>query len=78
MPKRLRPWKARRTVPRTKPLRRPRPDAARVFHPDAEQLLRALAVAFGLALVTPPPPSPPERAAALSVSAGKGVHDDTR
>jgi hypothetical protein len=37
-----------------KSARRPQPDACRIFHPNAEELIRALAVAFRLA----PPPEP--------------------
>jgi hypothetical protein len=36
-----------------KSARRPRPDACRIFHPNADELIRALTVAFGL-----PPPRP--------------------
>jgi hypothetical protein len=38
-----------------KRVRRPRLSTCRVFHPDPDELLRALAVAFGL---TTPPPEP--------------------
>ena len=47
---------------RSKSARRPRQLSCRVFHPDPNELLRALAVAFGVAPphpVPPPPPLPP-------------------
>ncbi len=43
-------------MPPRKSARRPRQLSCRIFHPDPDELIRALAIAFG---VTPPPEPPP-------------------
>jgi hypothetical protein len=60
---------------RSKSARRPRQQLpCRAFHPDPDELIRALSVAFGLAAPLPAPPPPPEPP--LPPAARERVADD--